>query len=144
MWSKWKTWLGIDFSTGNMYIIEVKLFYIINGLVHFQNKNVLIIYSPQYHPKCACLSLFSRKEIFWGKHYRHFLHIVDLNVANGLKVQIADLMQLQRTLHDPSQGIRVLYSRKICHFLKQTNKKSMYVLFNHKCSSCTSSTSRIT
>ncbi len=29
-----------------MYIIEVKLFYIINGLVHFQNKNLLIIYSP--------------------------------------------------------------------------------------------------
>ncbi len=38
-------------------------------------------------------------------------------------------MQLQSTLHDPSQGIRVLYSRKICHFLKKTNKKAcMYFL----------------
>ncbi len=35
----------------------------IKGLVHFQNKNFLIIYSPPYHPTCSCLSFFSRKEI---------------------------------------------------------------------------------
>ncbi len=30
---------------------------------HFQDKNVLIIYSPQCHPRYSCLSFFSRKEI---------------------------------------------------------------------------------
>ncbi len=81
-------------------------------------------------PSKMCMSFFIQLKIdFLRKHYRHFLHIVDLNVANGLKVQIADLMQLQSTLHDPSQGIRVLHSRKICHFLKKTNKKAcMYFL----------------
>ncbi len=32
--------------------------------------------------------------------------------ANGLKVHIAVLMQLQRAPHDPSQGIRVLSNEK--------------------------------
>ncbi len=52
--------------------------------------------------------------------------------ANGLKVQMA-VSELQRALHDPSRGIRVLSSEMISHFLK------LYILFNHKCSPCTSS-----
>ncbi len=39
-------------------------------------------------------------------------------VPNGLNFQIAVSMQLQRTLHDPSQGLRVLYSKTNSHFLK--------------------------
>ncbi len=35
----------------------------IKGLVYFQNKNVLILYSPSCQPRCLCLSFFSRKEI---------------------------------------------------------------------------------
>ncbi len=35
----------------------------LKGLVHFQNKNVLIICSAQWHPRCSCLSFFSRKVI---------------------------------------------------------------------------------
>ncbi len=30
-------------------------------LLHFQNKNVLIIYSPPCHPRCPCLPFFSHK-----------------------------------------------------------------------------------
>ncbi len=52
---------------------------------------------------------------FWGKHSKMFLHIVDFN---GLKVQIAVSMQLQRALHNPIFGIRVLSSEMIGHFLK--------------------------
>ncbi len=37
------------------------------GLAHFQNKNLLITYSPPCHPRCSCLSFFSRKEITWRK-----------------------------------------------------------------------------
>ncbi len=33
------------------------------GLAHLQNKNVLMTNSPQCHPRCSCLSFFSRKEI---------------------------------------------------------------------------------
>ncbi len=36
--------------------------------------------------------------------------------ANGLKVQIAVSVQLQKALYDPSRGIRVLSSEKIGHF----------------------------
>ncbi len=39
-------------------------------------------------------------------------------------------------LHDPSQGIRVLSSEMIGQYKK---KEKRYTLFNHKCSSCTSS-----
>ncbi len=39
--------------------------------------------------------------------------------TNRLKVQIAVSMQLQMALHDPTQGIRVLCSKTISHFLKQ-------------------------
>jgi len=35
----------------------------IKGVVHFKKKLLLIIYSPQCHPRCPCLSFFSRKEI---------------------------------------------------------------------------------
>ncbi len=59
---------------------------------------------------------------------------------DGLKVQIAVSGQLQRALHDPGQGISVLSSKMIGHFL---NKQTKYVLFNHKCSSCTSSAMRV-
>ncbi len=38
--------------------------------------------------------------------------------ANGLKDQIAVSMLLQRALHDPSRGVRVLSSEKICHLKK--------------------------
>ncbi len=47
--------------------------------------------------------------------------------ANVLKVQIAVSMQLQRALHDPSRGIRVLSSETICHFQKK-KKKKIYIL----------------
>ncbi len=47
---------------------------------------------------------------------------------NGLKVQIAVLLQLQIALHDPSQGTRVLYS-KIIYFL--TNKSKPQTLILH-------------
>ncbi len=53
----------------------------------------------------------------------------------GLKVQIAVLVQLQRALHDPSRGIRVLSSQTMS-FSKKL--KYIYILFNHSCSSCTS------
>ncbi len=88
----------------------------VKGLVHFQNKNVLIIYSTPFHPRCSGLSFFSHEEItfFWGKYSRIFLHIVDFN---GLKVQIAVLMQFQRALHNPSWGIRVLSSKTLGHLL---------------------------
>ncbi len=39
--------------------------------------------------------------------------------ANGLKVQIAVSMQLQRALHEPSRGITVLSSESIGNFLKK-------------------------
>ncbi len=42
-------------------------------------------------------------------------------------------MQLQRALHNPSRGIRVLSSETIGQ-----KKKNIYILFNHKFSSCTS------
>ncbi len=38
-------------------------------------------------------------------------------VLNGFKVQIAVSMQLERALNNPSQGISVLYSETIGHFL---------------------------
>jgi len=45
------------------------------GVVHFKKKkkHVLIIYTPPCHPRCPCLSFFSRKEI------KDFLHIMDFN-----------------------------------------------------------------
>ncbi len=36
----------------------------------------LIIYSPPYHPRCLCISFFSR---FWWKHSRICIHIVSFN-----------------------------------------------------------------
>ncbi len=59
-------------------------------------------------------------------------------VANGLKVQIA----VQRALHNPSQGIRVLASETIGHFLRKykliyfltTNALARpHALCNHTC-----------
>ncbi len=47
---------------------------------------------------------------------------------NGLKDQIAGPIQLQRALHNPSQGIRD-FSSKTIGPLK--NKKLIYILFNH-------------
>jgi len=35
----------------------------LKGVVHFSKKLLLIIYSPPCHPRCPCLSFFSRKEI---------------------------------------------------------------------------------
>ncbi len=35
----------------------------LKGLVDFQNKQILIIYSPSCHSRCSCLSFFSRKEM---------------------------------------------------------------------------------
>ncbi len=35
----------------------------LKGLVHFQNKKILIIYSPPCHPRCSCLSFFSQKKL---------------------------------------------------------------------------------
>ncbi len=113
---------------------------VFKGLVHFQNKKILIIYSPPCHPRCSCLSFFSRKEIkVFEKNIPGLFSILWTSMgANVLKVQIEVSMQLQRALHDPSWGIRVLSNEMIGHFLKKKTK-----LFNHKCS-CTSSTSRIT
>ncbi len=47
---------------------------------------------------------------------------------NGLKVQIAVLMQLQMALYDPSRGISVLSSKTNINFLK---KNPLYVM--HVC-----------
>ncbi len=47
---------------------------------------------------------------------------------NGLKVQIAISMELQRALHDPSRGIRVLSSETISNFPKKINKTFIYFL----------------
>ncbi len=53
---------------------------------------------------------------------------------NGLKVQIAVSMQLQRALHDPSRGIRVLSSETIGHFLKKNvNFCLALALLAHAC-----------
>ncbi len=121
----------------NSYLGKMPVF---KGLVHFQNKKFLIIYSPPCHPRCSCLSFFSRKEIkVFEKNIPGLFSILWTSMgANVLKVQIEVSMQLQRALHDPSRGIRVLSNEMIGHFLKKKTK-----LFNHKCS-CTSSTSRIT
>jgi len=35
----------------------------VKGEVHLKKKLLLIIYSPPCHPRCICLSFFSRKEI---------------------------------------------------------------------------------
>jgi len=35
----------------------------LKGVVHFKKKLLLIIYSPPCHPRCPCLSFFSRKEM---------------------------------------------------------------------------------
>ncbi len=48
--------------------------------------------------------------------------------TNGLKVQTAVSLQLQRTLHDPSRGTRVLSSEAIGHFLKKKKYKFRYFL----------------
>ncbi len=50
---------------------------------------------------------------------------------NGLKVQNAVSVQLQRALHDPSQGKRVLSSETIDHFPKK--KKIIYFLTTNAC-----------
>jgi len=44
------------------------------GVVHFQIKSLLIIYSPKCHPRCPCLSFLSRKETFGI-----FVHIMDFS-----------------------------------------------------------------
>jgi len=61
---------------------------------------------------------------------------------NGLKVQNSVSVQLQRALHDPSQGIRVLSSETIGHFLK--NEKRIYFLTTNAHLALVSMTSRIT
>ncbi len=50
-------------------------------------------------------------------------------VANDFNVKNAVSLLLQRVLHDPSRGIRVLSSETIGHFLK---KNYIDPLFNHK------------
>ncbi len=56
-------------------------------------------------------------------------------VANDFKVKNAVSVQLQRALHDPSRGIRVLYSETIFFYI--------YTLFNPKCSDSISSAMRV-
>jgi len=62
----------------------------------FTLKNLLlIIYSPPCHPRCPCLSFFSRKEI----------KVFDENIPTSLgtkrfKVQMRVSVQLQRALND--------------------------------------------
>jgi len=45
---------------------ELRVFFFIKfikGVVHFKKKKLLlIIYSPPCHPRCPCISFFSRKE----------------------------------------------------------------------------------
>ncbi len=93
----------------------------IKGLVHIQNN----IYSPPCHQKCSCLSFFSWKEIkVFEENIPGFFSIKGTSIGiNELKVQIAFSVQLQRALHDPSWGIKVLSSEKIGHFLKKFNLK---------------------
>jgi len=43
-------------------------------------KKMLIIYSPPCHPRCPCLSFFSRKEIkVFDEQVQDFLHIMDFD-----------------------------------------------------------------
>ncbi len=57
----------------------------------------------------------------------------DFSPYNGLQwqVQISVSMQLQRALHNPSRGIRVLSSKMIGHFLK--NIKQYILLTTNAC-----------
>ncbi len=116
------------------------------GVVHFQIKNFLIIYSLPCHPRCwflqsqwnqgCCFFLV----FFLDKNIPGFFSIYWTSmVANGLKVQILVSLQLQRALCDPSQGVRALSSKKMSFSKKNTNR----LTFNAKCSSCTSSTPHI-
>ncbi len=59
----------------------IYIYIYIYGLVHVQNENVLIIYSPPfYSPRCSSLAFFSlRNKGFWGKYFRIFHHEVDFN-----------------------------------------------------------------
>ncbi len=62
------------------------------------------------HPRCSCLSFFSWKEIvFWGKHSKIFLHIIDLNGGH---------FNVTSKGSDPSQGTSVLSRETIRHFIR--------------------------
>ncbi len=91
------------------------------GLVHFQDKHSMIIYSPHVIQDAHVFLSSVRKKLvfFLGKHSRIFLHIVDFYGSQWveLKVQIAVSIQLHRALHNPSRGIRVLSSETIVMFL---------------------------
>ncbi len=67
---------------------------VVEGEVHFQNLNFLIIYSPPCHPRCSCVSSVTKKFRFLRKTFQ------DFSPYSGL----------QRALHNPSLGTRVLSS----------------------------------
>ncbi len=75
----------------------------------------------------SCIFLQSQRNYFFflWKHCRISLHIVDF--YSGFKVQIAVSTQLQKALHNPSQGIRDLSSETIGNFIK--NKKQTCIYF---------------
>ncbi len=96
--------------------------------------SILKFTQPPCHPRCSCLSFFrKKKKVFWGKHFRIFLNIVDLNSGQWVEGSNCHFNALQKALHDRSQGIRVISCITICHFLKNKND----ILFIHKRSSCT-------
>ncbi len=80
------------------------------GVVYFQNKNFVKIYSPHVIQDVHVFFSFSRKESkVFEESIPGFFSIKWTSVgANGLKVQSAVSVQLQRALHDPSWEIRVL------------------------------------
>jgi len=43
--------------------LELEIYANLKGVLHFSKKLLLIIYSPPCHPRCPCLSFFSRKQI---------------------------------------------------------------------------------
>jgi len=112
----------------------------LKGLVHFRIKISWSFTDPHViQDVYVFLSSVEKKLCFLRKTFQDFSQWAS-KATNGLKVQIVVSVQLQRALQDPRWGISVLSRETNCHFLKKIIK--MYILFNHKCSSCTSSAMR--
>lgn len=112
------------------------------GLIHFQNKQIPTIHSPPHHPKCSCPPLLSRKEIkvFEKNVPGLFSTQWTPTVANGPKVHSKVRFQCSpKGLHTiPAEEQGSHPTKRSITF----PKTKMYILFNLKCSFCTSSVMR--
>ncbi len=91
------------------------------------------------HTRCSCfLSSDEKKLRFLKNKTFSFLQIVDFNGTK--RVQIAISVQLQRFYTIPAKEQGSYQAKHLFIFLKK-NTKNIYIHFNHKCSSRTSSTS---